>query len=55
MKIPMDLFAFDVDYFRRGLEMVNPGVPFFVVSCRTGQGLEAWSAWLLENQDVELR
>jgi hydrogenase nickel incorporation protein HypB len=47
-----EVFAFDVDYFRRGLEIVNPGVPFFVVSCRTGQGVEAWLAWLLDNQGL---
>lgn len=43
----LEVFEFDVEFFRRGLEMVNPGVPFFVVSSRTGQGLEEWAAWLL--------
>lgn len=44
----LEVFEFDLDYFRRGLDMVNPGVPFFVVSCRTGAGLEAWLSWLLD-------
>jgi hydrogenase nickel incorporation protein HypB len=44
----LEVFEFDVDYFRRGLEMLNPGVPFFVVSCRTGEGVEEWGAWLLD-------
>jgi hydrogenase nickel incorporation protein HypB len=48
----VEIFAYDLDYFRRGLEIVNPGVPFFVVSCRTGQGVEAWLAWLLDNQGL---
>jgi hydrogenase nickel incorporation protein HypB len=48
----LEVFAFDLDYFRRGLEMVNPGVSFFAVSCRTGQGVEAWLAWLLDNQGL---
>jgi len=39
-------FDFDVAYFRRGLDMVNPDAPLFVVSCRTGDGLDAWVAWL---------
>jgi hydrogenase nickel incorporation protein HypB len=43
----LDVFEFDADYFRRGLEMVNPGVPCFVISCRTGDGVEAWLSWLL--------
>lgn len=41
-------FDFDLRYFRRGLEMVNPGVPFFLVSSRTGDGLAAWVTWLAE-------
>lgn len=40
------VFEFDLDYFRRGLEMVNPGVPCFVLSCRSGEGLDGWLAWL---------
>ena len=43
----LEVFNFDVDYFRRGLEMLNPGVPLFVVSCRTGDGIKEWVAWLL--------
>jgi hydrogenase nickel incorporation protein HypB len=36
-----------MDYFRRGVAMVNPDAPVFVLSCRTGEGLEDWLAWLL--------
>jgi hydrogenase nickel incorporation protein HypB len=43
----LQVFEFDLDYFRRGLDMLNPGVPLFVVSCRTGDGLKEWVAWLL--------
>ena len=39
-----------LDYFRRGVEMVNPSVPFFVVSCRTGAGMEPWLTWLLNRR-----
>lgn len=42
----IDVFEFDVDYFRRGLEMVNPAVPFFALSCRSGQGMAEWVQWL---------
>jgi hydrogenase nickel incorporation protein HypB len=44
----LEVFEFDVEYFRRGLEMLNPGVPLFVVSCRTGVGLEDWVRWLTD-------
>lgn len=50
----LEVFEFDVDYFRRGLEMVNPGVPLFVVSCRTGQGIETWLNWLLDKHRAYL-
>jgi hydrogenase nickel incorporation protein HypB len=46
-------FDFDLAYFRRGIAMVNPGVPLFVVSCRTGEGMGEWVAWLVERLKVE--
>jgi hydrogenase nickel incorporation protein HypB len=45
----MDLqeyMGFDVAYFRRGVEVLNPGVAFFPISCRTGEGFDAWLDWL---------
>jgi hydrogenase nickel incorporation protein HypB len=39
---------FDLVYFRRGVELLNPGLVTFEVSCRTGEGLEAWEGWLRE-------
>jgi hydrogenase nickel incorporation protein HypB len=45
----MDLCAyqeFDVEYFRHGVEVLNPGVAFFPISCRTGEGFDAWLDWL---------
>ena len=40
------VFEFQLEYFRRGIEMVNPAVPFFPVSCRSGDGMGEWIAWL---------
>ena len=40
---------FDMDFFRRGVEALNPGVITFPVSCRTGEGMDAWINWLIEN------
>ncbi len=37
---------FDMDYFRRGVEILNPGVVTFPLSCRTGDGLPAWLDWI---------
>jgi hydrogenase nickel incorporation protein HypB len=46
----LDVFDFDLEYFRRGVTMVNPNAPVFVVSCRTGMGLDAWANWLLSRR-----
>jgi len=37
---------FRMDYFRQGVEMLNPGLTTFAMSCKTGEGLEAWRDWL---------
>ncbi len=37
---------FDLEYFKHGVEVLNPGVSFFPVSCRTGEGLDTWIEWL---------
>ena len=37
---------FDRERFQRGVEVLNPGVRMFAVSCRTGEGLSAWTDWL---------
>ena len=39
---------FDMGYFRRGVEVLNPGLVTFSVSCRTGTGLDSWLAWISE-------
>ncbi|MDI6694160.1 MAG: hydrogenase nickel incorporation protein HypB [Anaerolineales bacterium] len=39
---------FDMDYFCRGVEMLNPGLATFPLSCRTGEGLDDWIDWLVE-------
>jgi hydrogenase nickel incorporation protein HypB len=37
---------FRMDYFRQGVEMLNPGLETFPLSCQTGEGLPAWLDWL---------
>jgi len=39
---------FDMDYFTKGVEVLNPGVAIFPVSCKTGENMEAWVDWLLK-------
>ena len=40
---------FRMDYFERGVQVLNPRVTTFHLSCRTGDGLDAWVDWLFEN------
>lgn len=39
---------FDMAYFRRGVEALNPGLVTFALSCRTGEGVEDWLQWIQE-------
>jgi len=43
---------FNMDFFRQGVEMLNPGVATFPVSCVTGEGLPAWTNWLRSRSAV---
>ncbi len=40
---------FNMDFFRKGVEILNPGLVTFPLSCKTGEGLDAWIEWLKEN------
>ncbi len=40
---------FRMDYFQQGVQVLNPGVTTFPLSCRTGEGLDAWVEWLIQN------
>ena len=40
---------FRVDYFQQGVQVLNPGVTTFPISCTTGEGLDAWVEWLIQN------
>lgn len=37
---------FRMDYFRSGVEILNPGVVTFPLSCQSGEGLEQWIQWI---------
>ncbi|MFN8373154.1 MAG: hydrogenase nickel incorporation protein HypB [Anaerolineae bacterium] len=41
---------FNMDYFRHGVEVLNPEVTTFPLSCQTGEGMDAWLNWLIESQ-----
>ena len=37
---------FDMDYFKEGVEILNPGLVTFPISCRTVEGLDEWLEWI---------
>ena len=37
---------FDMDYFKEGVQILNPGLVTFPVSCKTGEGIQEWIEWL---------
>jgi hydrogenase nickel incorporation protein HypB len=37
---------FDMEYFRRGVEVLSPGLITFPLSCRTGEGIPSWLDWI---------
>ena len=48
----MDLLPyidFDLPVFRQRISGLNPASKIFEVSCKTGDGLDAWANWLCEN------
>jgi hydrogenase nickel incorporation protein HypB len=38
---------FDMDYFQKGVEILNPGLITFPVSAKTGAGMKFWADWLV--------
>jgi hydrogenase nickel incorporation protein HypB len=47
----MDLLPhvdFDIAAFRRSVAGLNPEAEAFQISCKTGEGIEKWCSWILE-------
>jgi hydrogenase nickel incorporation protein HypB len=43
-----EYFDFDLEAFRRSVGRLNPDAEVFPVSCKTGEGVDAWVSWLRE-------
>jgi hydrogenase nickel incorporation protein HypB len=51
----MDLLPhvdFDMGAFRSSVTALNPEVEFFQISCKTGEGIEKWCSWVLEQAEA---
>jgi hydrogenase nickel incorporation protein HypB len=53
----MDLLPhvdFDIGAFRRSIMGLNPKVEFFQLSCKTGEGIDRWCSWILEQVEINV-
>lgn len=39
---------FDMEYFHKGVKILNPGLITFPLSCKTGEGVKDWLYWVEE-------
>lgn len=39
--------TFNLDYFKKGVETLNPGLITFQLSCKTEEGIDQWLNWLV--------
>jgi len=54
----MDLLPyidFNMNYFRQGVEILNPGLTTFAVSCKTGDGISVWADWVSQRLPIKGR
>lgn len=40
---------FNMEYFQKGVQMLNPDLITFPVSCTTGEGIEEWVNWVVDH------
>lgn len=44
-----DYFDFDFEAFYKRVKRINPDIKVIEVSCKTGEGIDAWISWLKNN------
>ncbi len=42
----MPYIDFNMEYFRQGVEILNPNLITFPLSCRSGEGIDLWLDWV---------
>jgi hydrogenase nickel incorporation protein HypB len=47
----MEPMGFDRTIYYEGVYSLNPAIPVFEISCRTGLGLDSWAEWLRTRMD----
>jgi hydrogenase nickel incorporation protein HypB len=44
---------FNMDFFSKGVEILNPQVSILPISCRTGAGIHLWLEWIVRKVQVQ--
>ena len=53
----MDLLPyldFDIDYFQKGVKILNPNVEILQISCKSGEGIINWIDWLQKQLEAKI-
>lgn len=48
----LPLVEADLNIMKNDIRKINPEIEIFEISCRTGEGIEAWTKWLGEQVEV---
>ncbi len=51
----ISVFDFDMDALKERVLKLNPNIKIFPISAKTGEGVEAWAAWLAEMADETIK
>lgn len=47
--------TFNMEYFIQGVEILNPDLETFQISCTTGEGIDSWINWLRKQIEIHKR
>ena len=48
----MPYIPFKMDYFRKGVEVLNAGLVTFPISCATSEGVDEWVDWIIKEVEA---
>ena len=46
----LEISDFNIEFFRDEVKKLNPTVELMLFSCKTGEGLDGWTDWILEHK-----
>lgn len=51
----ISVFDFDLEVLKERVLKLNPNIKIFPISAKTGEGVQAWVDWLIEQANAELK